>query len=216
MARVYLVSDQAEIDRRRRARPGVLIEAWPDLHVGDLFWLGDDETRRVAYTADRQDRSARGLFWIGEASKAALDGIGEPIAWDLAIDEALVPIYYGRQLTDTESLPREDSLRARVLSAHAIAAVWATYDASGARVEYRPESPIDPTFYLRRPGGKTLHLFRALRTKAEAMIVMAELVSRDPEATTWAEHLPAQDFADLVKCGASVRPGPSSPPSRRA
>src|SRR2546430_1646325 len=144
MGRVYLVSDDGEIARRRRESPGQLIEAWPDLYLGDLLWLGDDEARRVAYAAERREPAAGALYWIGEASKAALDRAGTPLAWDLAIEETSVPIYYGPGLRDTESLPAEDSVRARVLSAHGIAAVWATYDASGARVEHQPSSPLDP------------------------------------------------------------------------
>jgi hypothetical protein len=205
MGRIYLVRDSGEIGRRRRALPGVLIEAWPDLHVEELFWLGDDETRRVAYASDRREPSASGLFWIGETSKAALDEAGNALAWELAIDEAAVSIYYGPQVTDTDSLPREESVRARVLSTHAIAAVWATRDRSGARVEHPPPSPLDPAFYLRRPGGKTLHLFHALRTKAEATALMAERAPYDPEASGWAEALPARDFPDLLHRHAVAR-----------
>jgi hypothetical protein len=199
VGRVYLVSDHGEIARRRRALPGVLIEVWPDLYLGDLFWLGDDEARRAAYAAEHREPGPGALYWIGEASKTALDGVGRPLAWDLAIDETSVPIYYGSGLTDTESLPAEDSVRARVLSAHAIAAMWTTYDASGVRVEHQPASPLDPTFHLRRPGGKTVHLFRTLTTRAEAVTVMAAGPSRDPQACDWAETLPAEDFADLVQ-----------------
>lgn len=209
MDRIYLVSDRVEIDRRRRELPGVLIEVWPDLHVGDLFWLGDDEARRVAYAADRRESAPGGLFWIGEASKAALEGVGRPLAWDLAIEEEAVPIYYGPRLTDTESLPRPDSVRARVLSAHAIAAVWSTYDALGVRVEHQPQSPLEPSFFLRRPGGKTVHVFRALSTRAEAITVMAAYASSDPQATDWAQTLPAQDFAELVQRHAATRPAGS-------
>ena len=199
MGRVYLVSDDGEIARRRRQLPGVLIEAWPDLFLGDLFWLGDDEARRAAYGAEHRESPPGALYWIGEASKTALDRIGEPLAWDLAVDGASVPIHYGPRLTDTESLPAEDSVRARVLSAHAIAALWTTYDASGVRVEHRPASPLDPSFHLRRPGGKTVHLFRALTTRAEAVAATAASVSHDPEAVDWAAKLPAEDFADLVQ-----------------
>src|SRR5439155_550529 len=85
---------------------------------------------------------------------SALDGVDDPLAWDLAIDEALVPIHYGSRLRDADSLPREESVRARVLSARAIAAVWTTYDSLGVRVDHEPQSPLDPRFYLRRPGGK--------------------------------------------------------------
>ena len=199
MGRVYLVSDHGEIARRRRELPGVLIEAWPDLYLGDLFWLGDDEARRAAYAAEHREPGPEALYWIGEASKAALDRVGGAVSWELAIEETSVPIYYGPGLTDTESLPAEDSLRARVLSAHAIAAIWTTYDASGVRVEHRPASPLDPTFHLRRPGGKTAHLFRALTTRAEAVAVMMAHRGRDPQAGDWAETLPAEDFAELVQ-----------------
>jgi hypothetical protein len=204
MGRVYLVCDRAEIDRRRRAGPGALIEVWPDLHAEDLFWLGDDATRRAAYAAEHRERPAGGLFWIGEGTKVALDGIGEPLAWDLAVDEAAVPIHYGPRLADVDSLPSGDSVRARVLSAHGIAAVWATYDRFGARVGHEPRSPLDPLFYLRRPGGKTAHLFRAIETRREAVTVMAERLAGDPEAAGWAAALPAEDFADLLQRHAVV------------
>ena len=199
MGRVYLVSDRGEIARRRRELKGILIETWPDLYLGDLFWLGDDEARRAAYVAEDRERSSEALYWIGEASKSALDRVGGPLALELAVDETLVPIYYGPRLTDTASLPAEDSVRARVLSAHAIAAIWSTYDASGVRVEYQPTSPLDPSFYLRRPGGKIVHLFRALTSRAEALAAMVARPPRDPEAVGWATKLPTEDFADLVQ-----------------
>lgn len=191
MGRVYLVSDDGEIARRRRERPGLLIEAWPDLYLGDLFWLGDDEARRVAYSAEHRVAPPGALYWIGETSKVALDQAGPPLAWDLAIEETSVPIYYGPGLTETESLPAEDSVRARVLSAHGIAAIWNTFDGSGARVEHQPTSPLDPVFHLRRPGGRTVHLFRTLTTRAEAVEVTG--------GSDWAQKLPAEDFLDLVR-----------------
>jgi len=199
MGRIYLVADRGEINRRRQKLRGVLIEAWPDLHGCELFWLGDDETRRVAYASDRRQESPGGLFWIGEESKAALDTAGGPLAWDLAIDEGVVPIFYGPHLSDAESLPREESVRARVLSANAIAAVWTTYDPFGNRVEHQPSSPLDPTFHLRRPGGKSVHLFRVLSTKAEASTIMTSRTRHDPEALAWVERIPATDFVDLLQ-----------------
>jgi hypothetical protein len=197
VGRIYLVTDRAEIERRRQALPGVLIEVWPDLHAGDLFWLGDAERRRKAYAAAARERPPGSLCWIGETSKAALDASGGPLAWALAVDEALVPVYYGPRLADADSLPTEDSLRARALSARAIAVAWSTYDRFGQRVEHQPASPLDPTFYLRRPKGRALHLFHGFRTKAEAMAAMAD----DPEACAWAESLPARDFSALMHLG---------------
>src|SRR5688500_1747828 len=109
MGRIYLVADRAEIERRRQGLPGVTIELWPDLYADDLFWLGDEERRREAYTSAARERPAGGLYWIGETSKAELDGAGQPIAWELAVDESLVPVYYGPWLADADSLPHADS-----------------------------------------------------------------------------------------------------------
>ena len=212
MGRIYLVADRAEIERRREALPGVLIEVWPDLHAGDLFWLGDDDRRREAYTAAQREPPPEGLYWIGETSKAALVAAGGPLDWLLAVDESLVPVYYGPRLADADSLPSEDSLRARALSGRSIAIAWSTFDRFGRRVEHRPASPLDPTFYLRRPKGRTLHLFQGFRTKAEAVAEMAERKEDDPEACAWAESLPVQDFPALMKRAASASdPDPLEP-----
>jgi hypothetical protein len=198
MGRIYLVTDRVEIERRRQALPGVTVEVWPDLYAGDLFWLGDEEQRREAYTAVTRDRPPVGVYWIGETSKAALDGAGQRLAWDLAIDESLVPVYFGSRLADADSLPHADSIRARALSAHSIAVAWSTYDRLGQRVEYRPASPLDEKFYLRRPRGKTLHLFHGFRTKADAIAAMADRAADDPAACAWAESLPVPDFTALM------------------
>jgi hypothetical protein len=110
----------------------------------------------------------------------------------------VVPVYYGPRLADADSLPFEDSLRARALSSRSIALVWSTYDGFGQRVEHRPASPLDATFYLRRPRGRALHLFHGFRTKAEAIAAMADRLTDDPEACAWAESLPVSNFADLM------------------
>jgi hypothetical protein len=198
MGCIYLIAGRAEIDRRRLLSPGMLIEAWPDLHAGDLFWLGDDERRRAEYTAAARERPRGGWYWIGETSKAALEGTGQPLAWDLAVDESLVPIYYGPWLTDADSLPAEDSIRARALSAHAIAVAWSTRDGSGTRIEHQPASPLDLRFPLRRAGSRVLHLFDGFRTKASAVAAMEARRPDDPEACAWAGSLAFQDFAALM------------------
>src|SRR5688572_27089266 len=202
MGQIYLVKDRVEIERRRQALPGVTIEVWPDLYAGDLFWLGDDEQRREAYTAVTRDRPPGGVFWIGESSKAALDGAGPPLAWELAVEESLVPVYFGSRLVDADSLPHADSIRARALSARSIAVAWSTYDRLGQRVEYRPASPLDEKFYLRRPRGRTLHLFHAFPTKADAIAAMADRSPGDPGAAAWAESLSVQDFSTLINIAA--------------
>lgn len=199
MGRLYLVSDRQEIDRRRPlVAPGTVLEVWQDLYAAGISWLGDEAARRVAYEQPRAVAPA-GLYWIGQAAKDALDRIAEPLPFVLAVPETAVPIYYGPRFADAESLPREESLRARVLSAHGIAVAWATYDESGARRDPAPVSPTDPTFFLRRPRGGTIHVWRLFRTGAAAVAYVSEHHAGDPEARRWAEALPAPDFDTLVQ-----------------
>jgi hypothetical protein len=175
MARLYVVSDGAEIARRRALLPrGQLVEVWPDLYRRDEFWMG-------------------------ESSKALLDAVDSPLAVRLSVDAAAVPIYYGPRLQDMESLPREESLQSRVLSAHGIAVAWITIDQFGQRTSYEPTGPTDPTFYLRRPAGAAAHIWRLFRTKGEAYAYMVEFHGRDSEARDWAAALAVDSFEALLE-----------------
>ena len=174
MARLHALSDASEVARRRKLLPpGRLLEAWPDL-----------------YTA--------GQAWVGDEARALLESAGGTLPIVLSVDAAAVPVYYGPRLSDVESLPLEESLRARVLSARGIAVAWITYDQFGERTVYEPTGPADPIFYLRRPGGTAAHIWRLFRTKSEARVYMAEYYGRDAEGRGWAESLPAETFDELL------------------
>jgi hypothetical protein len=174
MARLHALSDATEVAKRRKLLPpGRLLEAWPDL-----------------YTA--------GQAWVGDEARALLETAGGALPIALSVDAAAVPVYYGPRLQDTESLPLEESLRARVLSARGIAVAWITYDQFGQRTVYEPTGPADPIFYLRRPAGTAVHIWRLFRTKREARVYMAEYYGRDSEGRAWAETLPAETFDDLL------------------
>jgi len=199
VAHLFLITDRAEIDRRRRLLdPGEVVEVWEALYAPDVSWLGEPELRRIAYQRAGAIPTP-GLFWIGESAKTALDRTGAPVPHLLAIPEASIPVYYGPWLRDTESLPSEESLKARVLSARGIAVAWATYDASGARLEYQPADPIDPVFFLRRARARALHAWRLFRSRAEAVRHAAEVLKGDEDAGRWAEAIPSADFDDLVR-----------------
>lgn len=162
------------VRRRARVPKGSVVEAWPDIVGG-------------------------GTYWVGEESKALLDAAAEPLAPQVSIPADRVPIYYGPLLTDIESLPREESLRARVLSAHGVAAAWITLHPSGERASHEPSGPTDPVFHLRRPGGGAGHLWRRFSTRTEAVEFMRERHGEDSEAVEWARALPAEDFEDLLR-----------------
>ena len=110
-----------------------------------------------------------------------------------------MPVYYGPWLRDTESLPPEESLKARVLSGRGVAVAWVTYDAAGARLDYQPTDPLDPVFFLRRPRARTLHAWRLFRSRAEAERYATETLKGDADAVRWAEAIPSVDFEDLVR-----------------
>jgi len=137
---------------------------------------------------------------MGWSSKALLDAAGEtPLAAPIQIDAERLPIYYGPLLADVDSLPDEESLLSRVLSAHGLAVAWITLDAFGERQRYQPESPQDPVFYLRRPAGAAAHVWRLFRTRGEARVYMAEFYGRDPAAADWAEALPDETYGEMIE-----------------
>jgi hypothetical protein len=173
MGRLYLVPDAGEIGRRRKlVAPGRMVEAWADLH-------------------------AEGQFWMGETSKAWLDEVGAPLPVTLSLDDALVPIYYGPRLRDVESLPFEESLRTRVLSARGIAVAWITFDRFGSRTDHEPEGPSDPIFFLRRPAGGIAHIWRLFTRRTEAQGYMREHLD-DREGQEWADTVPVETFDELL------------------
>jgi hypothetical protein len=181
VGRLYLVADSGEIARRRPlVTAGRLVEAWPDLY-------------------------ARGEFWMGESAKALLDGAGTPLPAKLELDAAAVPVYYGPRLCDIDSLPAEESLQTRVLSAHGIAAAWITLDRFGERTQYEPKSPADPVFYLRRPGGSAAHVWRLFQSRREASVYMGEYFGADPEARPWAEGIAAGTWDEMIERHATHR-----------
>jgi hypothetical protein len=175
MARLYLVSDDGEIARRRKLLPrDRLVETWADLYV-----------------------TAR--FWMGQTSKELLDSVGPPLPVVLSLDAEVVRVYYGPRVQDMESLPREESVQTRVLSAHGVAVAWITLDQFGERTVYEPTGPTDPIFFLRRPAGTAAHIWRLFRNRREAHVYMAEYYGRDAEGQEWADTLPADSFEELLE-----------------
>src|SRR5437879_12841752 len=151
MARLYFMADGDEMVRRRARVPkGSVVEAWADQRGG-------------------------GAFWVGGESKRLLDEAGEaPMPARLSVADDAVPVFYGPRLCDVESLPREESLRARVLSMQGIAVAWITLDRFGERMSYEPASPADPVFHLRRPGGGAGHVGRRFEREHEGIDVVPE------------------------------------------
>ena len=172
---LYLVEGKDEVLRRRALVPkGQVVEAW----------------------ADHQHP---GAFWLGEDSKRLLDAAGEPLPARLTLPDDCVPVYYGPHLRDLDSLPREESVRTRTLSARGIAVAWITLDRFGERTTYEPRTMEDPVFYLRRVGGGLAHVWRTFQSRAEAVTYLSEAYGAESEAAEWARKLPVDSFDDLVR-----------------
>ena len=171
---LYLVEGKDEVLRRRALVPaGQVVEAWADHEVA-------------------------GAFWLGEESKHLLDTAGPPLTARLTLPDDSVPVFYGPQLCDVDSLPREGSVRSRALASRGMAVAWITLNRFGARTTYEPASMNDPVFYLRRVGGGASHVWRVFRTRAEAVTYLTEAYGADSEGVTWAKGLPVETFDDLV------------------
>ena len=171
---LYLVEGKDEVVRRRAKVPaGQVVEAWPD-------------------------HQHPGAFWLGEESKRLLDAIEAPLPATLILPDESIPIYYGPQLCDVESLPREESVRARAVSARGITVAWITLDRFGERTRYEPSGMDDPVFYLRRVGGGASHVWRTFRTRAEAVTYLAEAYGADAEPVDWARGLLIGTFEELL------------------
>lgn len=135
---------------------------------------------------------------MGEEAKALLDAAGEPLRPTLELDSAAVPVYYGPRLCDVDSLPTLESLQSRALSARGIAVAWITIDRFGERTQYQPQSPADPVFYLRRPGGSAAHVWRLVRSRREAEVWVGEHFGEEPGAREWAAGL-AAGWAEMIE-----------------
>ena len=171
---LYLVEGKDEVLRRRALVPaGRVVEAWADHQIA-------------------------GAFWVGEESKQLLDAAGAPLAAVLTLPDESVPIFYGPGLRDVDSLPREESVRTRALSARGIAVAWITLDRFGERTTYQPASMDDPVFYLRRVGGGSSHVWRVFRSRAEAVTYLTEAYGAGSESVDWAKALPVESFEDLL------------------
>src|SRR5204862_3167819 len=138
-----------------------------------------------------------GAFWLGEESERLLDAVDTPLPSLLTLPDESVPIFYGPQLCNHDSLPREESVRTRVLSTRGIAVAWITLDRFGERTTYQPAAMDDPVFYLRRVGGGASHVWRVFRTRDEAVVYLSEAYGADSESVEWARALPCKDFDEL-------------------
>ncbi|HYL80649.1 MAG TPA: hypothetical protein VEU07_07545 [Candidatus Acidoferrum sp.] len=182
MMRIFRIDDGRAVRERQRALPqGSVVDAWPDVF----------DPRR---------------FWIGGTTKRMLDAAGAPLPASAVVEGSCVAVFFPEEPRDEASLPPEESLRVRVLSAHGIAVTWFGMTAgTGKRPLPEPVSPEDAFFFLMRMGSRINHAWRLFRTRDEAIEFMRRHFPDDGKARTWAETLPATSYSELVRAGTEVQ-----------
>ena len=181
MSRIYRVDDGPGLRERQRALPkGTVAEVWPDVF-------------------------APGTFWVSEATKQLLEGVGGPLRSSAYVESSRILIFYPDEPRDLASLPLEESVHVRVLAGHGIAATWYGMTAHpGIRPLPETATPEDAFFYLMRVGSRTNHAWRLFRTRQEAVEFMGRTFPHDARASAWAESLPVARYLDLLRGDATL------------
>lgn len=184
MSLIYRVDDGPGLRERQRALPkGTVAEVWPDVF-------------------------APGMFWISEATKELLEGVGGPLRPSAVVESSRILIFYPDEPRDLVSMPLEDSVRGRVLAGHGIAATWyGTTAHPGIRPLPEPATPEDAFFYLMRVGSRTNHVWRLFRTREEAVEFIGRTFPHDARASAWAESLPVARYLDLLRGDSTLGAG---------
>ncbi|MBI3989395.1 MAG: hypothetical protein HY347_07235 [candidate division NC10 bacterium] len=184
MLKIYRLGDAAEILKRKQAiPPGVPAQVW-----GDVL-----EQSKVGLLRLPK------FFWVDEETKMVLDGLGDPLKPLFAIDGEKIPIFSLKPPEGREGYPSETSVRVRVIAGHGIGVAWLQCDPGEARLLHEPSSPRDAFFFLKRVGFHATHLWRLFRSREDARWFVNTYSPEDPQASTWPDLLPADDFEDFLR-----------------
>lgn len=169
------------------------------LGLGEL-WQRLRQVLKGRYVEIWSDVFEPGIFWIADEARQALEEVRIPFTVLAQIPAECVTVYYARHLQpDPESLPDEDSVKARVLAGHGIGAVL-FFIGDGAQMP--PEEPTDPKdalFYLSKPGAGYYYLWRLFRSKEDAEHYVAQKFADDDAAKRWAASIPVVAYGELLQ-----------------
>lgn len=169
------------------------------LGLGDL-WQTLRQVLQGRYVEIWSDVFEPGIFWVADEARQALEEVGITFTVLAQIPNERIAVYYARHLQpDLESMPGENSVKARVLAGHGIGAVLFFI---GDRRQMPPEEPTDPkdtVFYLSKPGAGYYYLWRLFRSKEDAEYYVAQKLKDDEDAKRWAASIPVMAYAELLQ-----------------
>lgn len=169
------------------------------LGLGEV-WQGLRQVLKGRYVEIWSDVFESGIFWVADEARQALEEVRIPFTILAQIPSQCVTVYYAPYLQpDPESLPNEDSVRARVLAGHGIGAVLFFI---GDGQQMPPEEPTDPKdalFYLSKPGARYYYLWRLFRSKEDAEHYVAWKFTDDEAAKRWAASISVLAYGELLQ-----------------
>ncbi len=142
-----------------------------------------------------------GIFWVADEAKQSLETVKIPLNVLNQVPSDRVKIFYASDLQpDRASLPNEESVKARVLAGHGIAAVLFFIGDGQTMPPEEPTDPKDALFYLSRPGAKYYYLWRLFRSKDDAELhVVQKFKKDDVSAQAWAASIPVLAYGELLE-----------------
>lgn len=173
------------------------------LGLGEL-WRQLRERLKGRYVEIWSDVFEEGNFWVADEARAALEEVKIPFETVRQIPADRVKVYRAAHLhTDPESLPKEDSVRARVLAGHGIGAVLFFIGDGKMMPPEEPTHPRDALFYLSKPGAKQYYLWRLFRSKEDAELHVTHKLKEDEGARDWVASFPVLSYSELAEKGDS-------------
>jgi len=169
------------------------------LGLGDL-WRQLRQALKGRYVEIWSDVFEEHVFWVADEAKRALEEVKVPFTVTAQIPADRVKVYYARHLQpDGESLPNEDSVKARVLAGHGVGAVLFFIGDGQTMPPDEPTDPKDALFYLSKPGAKYYYLWRLFRSKEDAEGYAAQKFKGDEHARGWAASIPVLAYGELLQ-----------------
>ena len=169
------------------------------LGLGDL-WRQLRQVLKGRYVEIWSDVFEEGVFWVADEARIALEEVKIPFKVTGQIPSDRVTVYYARHLQpDPQSLPNEDSVKARVLAGHGIGAVLFFIGDGQTMPPEEPTDPKDALFYLSKPGAKYYYLWRLFRSREDAEGYVVQKFKDDEEAKAWVASIPVLCYKELLE-----------------
>ena len=169
------------------------------LGLGDL-WRQLRQALKGRYVEIWSDVFDEGIFWVADEARTALEEVKVPFKIIGQIPADRVKVYYAHHLQpDPESLPNEDSVKARVLAGHGVGAVLFFIGDGQTMPPEEPTGPRDALFYLIKPGARYYYLWRLFRSREDAEGYAAQKLKDDEPARAWAASIPVLCYKELLE-----------------